>query len=73
MENSRSISVNKIPEDVLKQLRTMAALHGVSQRQMVIMLIRERSEAINLDELIRRLKIADESDSPIAEVVEVAS
>ena len=73
MENSRSITLNKIPKDVLRQLRTMAALHGVSSREMVVMLIRERSEAINLDELIRRLKIVDESDSPIAEVVEVAS
>ena len=73
MENGRSISINKIPEDVLKQLRTMAALHGVGLREMVIMLIRERSEAINLNELIQRLKTAQEGDSPIAEVVDVAS
>ena len=73
MENSRSITINKIPEDVLKQLRTLAALQSISPRDMVITLIRERSEALNLDELIKKLEIKNASTSPVVEVVKAVS
>ena len=73
MENSRNITITKIPDDVLRQLKTLAALKNVNPRDMVIMLIRERSEALNLDELLKKMEVKDESKSPVVEVVQTAS
>ena len=73
MKNSRNITITKIPEDVLRQLKTLAALKNVNPRDMIIMLIRERSEALNLDELLKRMEVKDESKNPVVEVVQAVS
>ena len=69
MENSRSIALTKVPEEVVKQLRTLAALHSVNQRDLIIMLIRERAEALKLDDLIQQLDSTGGGKGPAVEIV----